>query len=68
MLDTLLEKDLLPDWILRRGIRRLLAQRLREERARYDRAAYIEDLKRRPLAEQTKAANEQHYEIGRAHV
>ena len=63
MLDTLLEKDLLPDWILRRGIRRLLAQRLREERARYDRAAYIEDLKRRPLAEQTKAANEQHYEV-----
>lgn len=63
MLDTLLEKNLLPDWILRRGIRRLLAQRLREERARYDRAAYVEDLKQRPLAEQTKAANEQHYEV-----
>jgi cyclopropane-fatty-acyl-phospholipid synthase len=63
MLDTLLEKNLLPDWLIRIGIRRLLAQRLREERARYDRAAYIADLKQRPLAEQTKAANEQHYEV-----
>ena len=63
MLDTLLEKNLLPDWLIRIGIRRLLAQRLREERARYDRAAYIADLKQRPLAEQTKAANDQHYEV-----
>ena len=63
MLDTLLEKNLLPDWLLRRGIRRLLAQRLRDESARYDRAAYVADLKTRALAEQTAAANEQHYEV-----
>ncbi len=63
MLDTLLEKNLLPDWLVRIGIRRLLAQRLRDEAARYDRAAYVADLKTRALAEQTGAANEQHYEV-----
>ena len=69
MIDRLLEKNLLPDWVLRRGIRRLLAQRIREEteptpeaqRARL--LAYVEDLKRRPIAEDTRAANEQHYEV-----
>lgn len=63
MIDTLLEKNLLPDKLVRIGIRRLLAQRLREESARYDRAAYVADLKTRALAEQTAAANEQHYEV-----
>ncbi len=63
MIDSLLEKNLLPDWLLRRGIRRLLAQRLRDESAHYNREAYVADLKRRPLAEQTAAANEQHYEV-----
>jgi cyclopropane-fatty-acyl-phospholipid synthase len=63
MLDFLLEKNLLPDWLIRIGIRRLLAQRLRDEAARYDRAAYVADLKTRALAEQTAAANEQHYEV-----
>jgi cyclopropane-fatty-acyl-phospholipid synthase len=63
MIDSLLEKNLLPDWLIRLGIRRLLAQRLREESARYDRAAYVADLQTRALAEQTGAANEQHYEV-----
>jgi cyclopropane-fatty-acyl-phospholipid synthase len=63
MIDLLLEKNLLPDWLIRIGIRRLLARRLREESARYDRAAYVADLKTRALAEQTTAANEQHYEV-----
>ncbi len=63
MIDTLLEKNLLPDWLIRVGIRRLLAQRLRDEAARYDRTAYVADLRTRPLAEQTAAANEQHYEV-----
>lgn len=63
MIDTLLEKSLLPDPVVRIGIRRLLAQRLREEAARYDRAAYVADLKTRPIAEDTRAANEQHYEV-----
>ena len=63
MLDTLLEKDLLPDVLLRAGIRRLLAERLRETRLVYSRDAYVADLSRRPLAEQTAAANTQHYEV-----
>jgi len=31
-LDRLLEKNSLPDWLIRIGIRRLLRERLREER------------------------------------
>ena len=63
MIDALLEKNLLPDRLVRFGIRRLLAQRIREETTRYDRAAYVADLRTRALAEQTVAANEQHYEV-----
>jgi len=63
MLDSLLEKNLLPDWLVRIGIRRLLAQRLRDEAGRYNREGYVADLKTRALAEQTAAANEQHYEV-----
>ena len=63
MIDSLLEKDLLPDTLIRISIRRLLAQRIREESVRYDPAAYVADLKTRPIAEETRAANEQHYEV-----
>ncbi|MEO6568708.1 MAG: cyclopropane-fatty-acyl-phospholipid synthase family protein [Opitutaceae bacterium] len=63
MIDALLEKDLLPDWVIRIGIRRLLSERLREETPRYVPHAYVDDLKKRSLAEQTGAANEQHYEV-----
>ncbi|WP_221032272.1 SAM-dependent methyltransferase [Actomonas aquatica] len=62
MIDWLLEKNLLPDALIRVGIRRLLAQRIRDE-AGYDAAAYVADLKTRGIAEQTAAANEQHYEV-----
>ena len=63
MIDALLEKNLVPDALVRVGIRRLLAQRLREETARYERAGYVADLATRPIAECTRAANEQHYEV-----
>ena len=63
MIDYLLERDLLPDWLVRHGIRRLLAQRLREEKGRYHPSEYVADLARRPIAEDTRAANEQHYEV-----
>jgi cyclopropane-fatty-acyl-phospholipid synthase len=63
MIDSLLEKNLLPDWLLRIGIRRLLAQRIRGESTTYRREAYVADLKTRALAEQTAAANTQHYEV-----
>lgn len=62
MIDALLEKNLLPDYAIRTGIRRLLGQRLRDESG-YDAAAYAADLKTRDIAEQTAAANEQHYEV-----
>ena len=66
---TLLERDLLPDWLIRHGIRRLLAQRLREEdkgnveaqQAHFMR--FVADLKQSPVAVATREANEQHYEL-----
>ncbi len=69
MIDTLLKIGLLPDSLIRWGIRRLLAQRLRDEekaagdnlRAHLD--GYADDLRTRQIAEQTRAANEQHYEV-----
>jgi cyclopropane-fatty-acyl-phospholipid synthase len=64
-----LEKKAVPDWLIRIGIRRLLKQRIREE----DRGglearnaalvALIAELKASPIAIETKAANEQHYEV-----
>jgi cyclopropane-fatty-acyl-phospholipid synthase len=69
MIDALLERNLLPDWLLRLGIRRLLARRLRDETAAspQEQAArlnrYADDLASRPLAESTAEANQQHYEV-----
>jgi cyclopropane-fatty-acyl-phospholipid synthase len=65
----LLERGLLPDWLIRIGIRRLCAARLREEdcrdvenqRARLLR--FVEELKASPIAIHPEAANEQHYEV-----
>lgn len=65
----LMERGMLPDWLTRTGIRRLLGQRLREE-ARSDpdaraseKAQLIETLKQSPIALNTAEANEQHYEV-----
>ncbi len=69
MIDALLERNLLPDPLLRFGIRRLLAQRLREEDQGSAEAqlahlqALIAELRRSPIAIETAAANEQHYEV-----
>lgn len=69
MIDTLLERDILPDFVVRTGIRRLLLQRLRDEARptetdrQHHLERYAEDLRARPIAEQTRAANEQHYEV-----
>ena len=68
-LDAMLEKNLLPDWLLRLGIRRLLRGRLREEAAGGAEAQkerllkLIAGLKQSPIAIETRAANEQHYEV-----
>lgn len=66
---TLLERDLLPDWLIRYGIRRLLADRLREEHrgnAEEQQAhlmRFVEQLRSSPIAIATREANEQHYEL-----
>lgn len=68
-LDTLLAKDLLPDVMLRLGIRRLLNQRLDEvlrptpDAQQRALAAFAEAMRNSPVAVETKAANEQHYEV-----
>jgi cyclopropane-fatty-acyl-phospholipid synthase len=65
----LLEKDLLPDFIIRYGIRRLLAERLRDEDKGNTEAQQkhfmklVEELKASPIAVNTEDANAQHYEI-----
>jgi cyclopropane-fatty-acyl-phospholipid synthase len=65
----LLERDLVPDAIIRGGIRRLLAQRLREEdkggpeEQQNHRMGFINRLKASPIAIETAAANAQHYEV-----
>jgi cyclopropane-fatty-acyl-phospholipid synthase len=68
-IDRWLERGTLPDWLVRMGIRRLLRQRLRDERAA-DPEQSAERLQRwlatceqSPIAVDTAAANEQHYEV-----
>jgi cyclopropane-fatty-acyl-phospholipid synthase len=64
-----LESGLVPDWLIRRRIRALLAQRLREEdrgdpQAQQERLSrFIATLRAAPIAIDTRAANEQHYEL-----
>lgn len=65
----LLERDLVPDFLIRRQVRRLLAQRLREQdqgsvEAQQARLMQlIGQLKAGPIAIETDAANQQHYEV-----
>jgi len=65
----LCERGLLPDALTRLGIRRLSAQRLRDEGANNLEAAdqrfrrLLGELRRSPIAIETAAANEQHYEV-----
>lgn len=60
----LAEKGLLPDALIRFGIRRLCRQRLMQERKRG--SGELERIARYlngPIAIETRAANEQHYEV-----
>ena len=68
-IDTLVEKGLLPDQVVRFGIRRLLRRRLKDE-DRGDIEANLEslmgwadELRGSPIAVHTDAANDQHYEV-----
>jgi cyclopropane-fatty-acyl-phospholipid synthase len=69
MIDTLVAKGVLPDSLLKYGIKKLLKQRLNEEiqtnieKADAKRKALINDLKSSPIAIETDAANDQHYQV-----
>ncbi|MBM3279541.1 MAG: class I SAM-dependent methyltransferase [Candidatus Handelsmanbacteria bacterium] len=56
------EKGLLPDALIRWGIRRLLWERLQQEEAQ-DPEAFVSHLRSSALALHTQEANEQHYEL-----
>lgn len=68
-LDPLLAKGLLPDWLIRVGIRRLLKRRIKaESRARVEDQQsklmdWVRELRESPIALATDAANSQHYEV-----
>ncbi len=66
MIDTLLEKNLLPDRLIRLGIRRLLHQRLAEidhPSPDLQVARFAEELRAMPVAINTAESREQHYEV-----
>jgi len=69
LLESLLERDFLPDTLIRVGIRRLLKQRLNGEdvggveQQQAHLLSFINQLKASPLAIETSAANRQHYEV-----
>jgi len=66
---SLMERGMLPDAVVRTGIRRLLLKRLREagsgdtETDRLRQREFIEQLRQSPVAVATEAANRQHYEL-----
>jgi len=68
-LDRFLEKGIIPDALVRYGIRRLLRQRLRDEahatQQQQQRALsdFVAGLREMPVAINTAEANEQHYEV-----
>jgi cyclopropane-fatty-acyl-phospholipid synthase len=70
MIQSFAEKGWLPDVLIRIGIRRLLAERLREAARQTGpdappgaKADFYAATRSQPLAVDTRAANEQHYEV-----
>ena len=69
MIDQLLSKDVIPDFIIRKGIKSLLKQRLDEinipniEQKTSRFKSFIEGMENSPIALNTPDANEQHYEV-----
>ncbi|TDE17614.1 SAM-dependent methyltransferase [Dyadobacter psychrotolerans] len=68
-IDSILERDQVPDFLIRTRIRQLLKQRLADENKGEVEAQqahlmkFIENLKSSPIAVNTVDANEQHYEV-----
>ncbi|PKL32106.1 MAG: SAM-dependent methyltransferase [Spirochaetae bacterium HGW-Spirochaetae-10] len=67
--EGVLNRDMIPDWMLRRGVHLLNKQRIREEseptaeRQRARLMKMVEELRVSPIAIKTGEANEQHYEV-----
>jgi len=67
--DKLIERNKVPDFLLRKGIRKLLRRRLADEKKGDTEAqqqhlmALIDHLKASPIAVNTADANQQHYEV-----
>ena len=68
-LDQLLQTNVLPDSLIRIGIRHMLGEKLREEnrgcveKQKEALLAHVAGLKQSPIAIDTRRANEQHYEV-----
>lgn len=66
---SILATDLVPEFAIRWGIRRMLAQKLKEEASatveleREKLLRFVSELKTMPIAVQTRSANDQHYEV-----
>lgn len=63
MMIQMAESGLLPDGLVRLGIRRLLRQRLQQEKQRDNRQTFEAALQQGPVAVGQDEANEQHYEV-----
>ena len=65
----LAEKNLVPDWLIRIGIRSLLKDRLTEiysdspENLQKHKIKFVNAMNRSPIAVDTNLANDQHYEV-----
>ncbi len=66
---TLLESNCVPAFLIRWGIRRMLGQKLAAhtladiEQQQSEKMAFVSELKSMPIAIETDAANQQHYEL-----
>ena len=69
IINKVLERNILPDPLIRFGIRNLLKKRIKQERSgdledrKKDFMKLVEELKNSPIAIETTAANKQHYEV-----
>ena len=69
MLDSLVNSGLVPDFLIRTGIRKLLKERIKEitptppHSLQDAKSKFVTMMKSSPLAVQTRDANEQHYEV-----
>lgn len=69
MIDFLLRREMIPDWMIRGEIRarlkkKLLAEyKLSPEKRKQKKLAWIDEMKKGPIALNTPEANKQHYEL-----